>query len=70
MTYGLESNRAKNINDIQSIGYSNTENQFSANFSGNNSKIQEDLAKIINRWPSLPISIKTAILILIGDKHE
>jgi len=36
----------------------------------NPSEIQHDLARIINRWPSLPQHIRTAILMLIGDNPD
>jgi len=70
VTYGLESNRAKNITTIDSIGYTKAENPFSTNFSENNNKIQEDLIKVIKRWDSLPPNIKSAIIVLIGSENE
>lgn len=71
MTYGLESSQAQTTKIIDSKGYSKSENPFNPNFNENGSKIQEDLAKIINRWTSLPSNIKLAIMVLIaGTKEE
>jgi hypothetical protein len=42
------------------------ENHLTVNLTENFSKIQQDLAKIINKWSVLPANIKAAIMVLIG----
>jgi len=64
-----------NINvDSVTPSYSNTykspENHLTANLTKNPTTIQQDLAKIIKRWPSLPPNIKTAIMMLIGGDED
>lgn len=41
-----------------------------ANFTENFAKFQQDLARVIKRWPSLLPNIQAAIMVLIGGDDE
>ncbi|MHC4133290.1 MAG: hypothetical protein ACYSYU_09035 [Planctomycetota bacterium] len=69
-TYGLEKRKLENLTALESTSYKPPENRFSANFTENDDTIQQNLAKIINRWPSLPPNIKAAIMVLIGGDED
>jgi len=69
-TYGLKVSKLENLTALESTGYNPPENHLTANLTENATTIQQDLAKIINRWPSLPPNIKAAIMVLIGGDDE
>ena len=70
LTYGLEITTLENIKSLELTIYQSTINSFSTNFSGNFTKIQQNLTKIINRWSSLPPKIQTAIMVLVGGGED
>ena len=65
-TYALKGRLPEFLSTLESKVYSSPENHLTVNLTKNPAKIQQDLAKIINRWASLPQSIQTAIMVLIG----
>lgn len=65
---GLEIDRLENITDPEPTGYISSQNHLIKILSINNDAIQQDLAKIITRYASLPEHIKKAIIILLGTK--
>ncbi len=69
-TYGLEKRKLENLTTLESISYKPPGNRFTANLTENATTIQQNLAKIINRWPLLPPNIKAAIMVLIGGDDE
>ena len=69
-TYGLKVRKTENVTDLKATSYKSLENHLTANLTENDNTIQQNLAKIINRWPSLPSNIKAAIMVLIGGEDE
>ncbi len=69
-TYGLEKRNLENLIPLESRSYNPPENSFTANLTENDDTIQQNLTKIINRWPSLPPNIKAAIMVLIGGDAD
>jgi hypothetical protein len=65
-TFGSGVNKSENITTLESISYNHQQQNLTVNLSENLVKIQQDLVKIINLWPSLPEHIKQVILILIN----
>ena len=66
-TYGLEIRKLENVTDSISSSYKSSQNQLIVNSTENPTEIQQDLAKIINRWPCLSENVRHAILILIEE---
>ena len=69
-TFGFEERKLKKLTPLESTNYNPPENHFSTNFSKKSTTIQQNLAKTINRWPSLPTNIRAAIMVLIGGDDE
>ena len=66
-TYGLEIRSPELLNPSELETSENPSKQSTANSTENLSKIQNDLARIIEKWNTLPENIRQAILILIRD---
>ena len=69
-TYGLKGSRSENITDLESTSYESSKTDLTANLTRNPTIIQQDLARIINRWRSLPNNIRQAIMVLIGGQGQ
>jgi len=66
-TYGLERRKTKNVTNAVSNSYNSSETQLTPNSTENSDTIQQDLTRIINRWPCLSKNVRHAILILIEE---
>jgi hypothetical protein len=66
-TYGLKVRKTENVTDLKATSYNTLENHLTANLTENDKIIQQNLAKIINRWSCLPENVRHAIMILIGE---
>ncbi len=58
------------ITPLYSNSYKSDNRHLTANFTENFAKFQQDLARVIKRWPSLLPNIQAAIMVLIGGDDE
>jgi hypothetical protein len=69
-TYGLKGSKPENVTTSNTNSYKTTKNHLTPNLTENDNTNQQNLAKIINRWSSLPQDIKSAIMILVGGNEN
>jgi hypothetical protein len=70
LTYRLEIRSPEYLTSLKLNSYLTPQNRSTVNSTENSAKIQEDLAKVIDRWSSLPPNIKAAIMVLIGGDED
>ena len=69
-TFGFKVSELKNLTALGLTSYNSPKNHFTTNLTENVTTIQQNLTKIIGRWPSLPLNIKAAIMTLIGGDDD
>lgn len=67
----LEIRTPESVTASKPSSYESAESRLTADLTENDNAIEQDLARIIDRWPSLPTHVKAAILMLTGgDENE